>query len=290
MRDRITLGDYELFLVSDGTYQLDGGVYFGVVPKALWSRKKAADEENLIRVGLNCLLARSDSHTILVETGIGEKLDEKRVRLYGVQRERSLPEDIAARGIDPDSIDLVVNTHLHFDHCGGNSRWQGSQAVPVFPRARYSVQRGEWEHAHLRHDRDRVSYLDENYDPLVASGQMTLLDGGATLAPGLVVRVTPGHTRNLQVVLIQSGGQTCAYFSDLVPSTAHLNPTWVAAFDLFPLETIENKKRLLAQAAAENWLCVFVHDAEHPWGYVRVGEGGKCEFEPVPEPVPAKTS
>ena len=290
MRDRITLGDYELFLVSDGTYQLDGGVYFGVVPKALWSRKKAADEENLIRVGLNCLLARSDSHTILVETGIGEKLDEKRVRLYGVQRERSLPEDIAARGIDPDSIDLVVNTHLHFDHCGGNSRWQGSQAVPVFPRARYSVQRGEWEHAHLRHDRDRVSYLDENYDPLVASGQMTLLDGGATLAPGLVVRVTPGHTRNLQVVLIQSGGQTCAYFSDLVPSTAHLNPTWVAAFDLFPLETIENKKRLLAQAAAENWLCVFVHDAEHPWGYVRVGEGGKFEFEPVPEPVPAKTS
>ena len=290
MRDRITLGDYELFLVSDGTYQLDGGVYFGVVPKALWSRKKAADEENLIRVGLNCLLARSDSHTILVETGIGEELDEKRVRLYGVQRERSLPEDIAARGIDPDSIDLVVNTHLHFDHCGGNSRWQGSQAVPVFPRARYSVQRGEWEHAHLRHDRDRVSYLDENYDPLVASGQMTLLDGGATLAPGLVVRVTPGHTRNLQVVLIQSGGQTCAYFSDLVPSTAHLNPTWVAAFDLFPLETIENKKRLLAQAAAENWLCVFVHDAEHPWGYVRVGEGGKFEFEPVPEPVPAKTS
>ena len=290
MRDRITLGDYELFLVSDGTYQLDGGVYFGVVPKALWSRKKAADEENLIRVGLNCLLARSDSHTILVETGIGEKLDEKRVRLYGVQRERSLPEDIAARGIDPDSIDLVVNTHLHFDHCGGNSRWQGSQAVSVFPRARYSVQRGEWEHAHLRHDRDRVSYLDENYDPLVASGQMTLLDGGATLAPGLVVRVTPGHTRNLQVVLIQSGGQTCAYFSDLVPSTAHLNPTWVAAFDLFPLETIENKKRLLAQAAAENWLCVFVHDAEHPWGYVRVGEGGKFEFEPVPEPVPAKTS
>ena len=290
MRDRITLGDYELFLVSDGTYQLDGGVYFGVVPKVLWSRKKAADEENLIRVGLNCLLARSDSHTILIETGIGEKLDEKRVRLYGVQRERSLPEKIAARGIDPNSIDLVVNTHLHFDHCGGNSRWQGSQAVPVFPRARYSVQRGEWEHAHLRHDRDRVSYLDENYDPLVASGQMTLLDGSATLAPGLVVRVTPGHTRNLQVVLIQSGGQTCAYFSDLVPSTAHLNPTWVAAFDLFPLETIENKKRLLAQAAAENWLCVFVHDAEHPWGYVRVGQGGKFEFEPVPEPVPAKTS
>ena len=289
MQDGITLGDYELFLVSDGTYQLDGGAYFGVVPKVLWSRKKAADQENRIRVGLNCLVARNDRHTVLVETGIGEKLDEKRVHLYGVQRQRSLPEDIAARGIDPDSIDLVINTHLHFDHCGGNSRWQGSRAVPVFPRARYSVQRGELEHAHLRHDRDRVSYLEENYDPLVASGQMTLLDGSATLAPDLVVRVTPGHTRNLQVVLIQSGGQTCAYFSDLVPSTAHLNPTWIMAFDLFPLETIQHKKRLLAQAAAENWLCVFVHDAEHPWGYVRLDEAGRFEFEPVPEPAPAKT-
>ena len=290
MPDRITLGDYELFLVSDGTYQLDGGAYFGVVPKALWSRKKGADEGNRIRVGLNCLVARSDRHTILIETGIGEKLDEKRVRLYGVARQRSLPEDIAARGIDPDSIELVVDTHLHFDHCGGNTRWQGGRAMPVFPRARYFVQRGEWKHAHLRHDRDRVSYLDENYEPLVGSGQMTLLDGNATLAPGLVVRVTPGHTRNLQVVLIQSGGQTCAYFSDLVPSTAHLNPTWVMAFDLFPLETIENKKRLLAQAASENWLCVFVHDAEHPWGYVRAGEGGKYEYEPVAAPAPAKTS
>ena len=289
MRDRITLGDYELFLVSDGTYQLDGGAYFGVVPKTLWSRKKAADEKNRIRVGLNCLVARSNRHTVLVETGIGEKLDEKRARLYGVERQRSLPEDIAAHGIDPDSIELVINTHLHFDHCGGNTRWQGSQATPVFPRARYFVQRGEWEHGHLRHDRDRVSYLDENYDPLLASGQMALLDGSTTLGPGIVVRVAPGHTRNLQAVLIQSGGQTCAYLSDLVPSTAHLNPTWVMAFDLFPLESIENKKRMLAQAAAENWLCVFVHDAEHPWGYVRVGEEGKYEFEPVAEPARAKT-
>ncbi len=282
MRDRITLGEFELFLVSDGTYQLDGGAFFGVVPKSLWSRKKAADEENRIRVGLNCLVVRGDRHCVLIETGIGEKLDEKRFHLHGVQRRYSLADDISSRGIDPEAIDLVINTHLHFDHCGGNTRWQNGKAVPVFTRAHYFAQRGEWEHGHLRLDRDRVSYLDENYDPLVASERMTLLDGDATVAPGITVRVFPGHTRNMQVVLVQSAGQTCAFLSDLVPSTAHLNPTWVMAFDLFPLESIESKKRLLAQAAAENWLCVFVHDAENPWGYVRAAEGGKYQFDPLP--------
>ncbi len=285
MAERIRLGEYELQLVSDGTYLQDGGAFFGVVPKVLWSRKKPADENNMMRAGLNCLVARSERHTVLVETGIGEKLDEKRIRLHGVEREHSLPEEIAAQGIDPEAIGIVINTHLHFDHCGGNTHWQGDRAVPVFPRARYYAQRGEWDHAHLRHDRDRISYLDENYDPLVAGGQMTLLSGDTTIAPGISVRVVPGHTRHMQMVLIQSGGHTCACFGDLVPSAAHLNPTWVTAYDLFPLESIENKKRLLAQAAAENWLCVFVHDAENPWGYVRAGERGKFQFEPLGETV-----
>ena len=275
------LGDFELSLVSDGTYRMDGGAFFGVVPKTLWSRKKKADENNCIRSGLNCLVVRGEDGTVLIETGVGDKLDEKRFRLHGIERQHSLAEDIAGRGIGPDSIDLVINTHLHFDHCGGNTRWKDGQAVPVFPRARYVVQRGEWEHGHLRLERDRVSYLDENYDPLVNSGRMTLLDGDTTLAPGIAVRVYPGHTRHMQVVLIQSGGKTCAYLGDLVPSSAHLNPTWVMAYDLFPLETIESKKRILAQAAAEQWLCVFVHDAENPWGYVRPAEGGKYEFEPA---------
>ena len=279
--NRIALGEFELSLVSDGTYLLDGGAFFGVVPKSLWSRKKQADENNLIRCGLNGLVARREGQTVLIETGIGDKLDEKRNQLHGVERRHSLAEDIAATGADPDSIDLVINTHLHFDHCGGNTRWKNGQAAPVFPRARYAAQRGEWEHGHLRLERDRVSYLDENYDPLVESGRMTLLDGDATLAPGIRVCVCPGHTRHMQVVLIESGGKTCAFLGDLVPSSAHLNPTWVMAFDLFPLETIESRKTVLARAAAENWLCVFVHDAENPWGYVRAAERGKYDFVPV---------
>jgi glyoxylase-like metal-dependent hydrolase (beta-lactamase superfamily II) len=284
-RDRFVLGNYELTLVSDGAYSLDGGAFFGVVPKTLWSRKKPADERNRVRAGLNCLLLNSGRATVLVETGMGEKLDEKARALHEVERARSLPEEIAARGLDPASIQLVINTHLHFDHCGGNTRWeQGAgtgQAVPVFSNARYLAQRGEWEHARLRLDRDRVSYLAENYDPLVEAGRMSLIEGDCEPVPGIRVVVVPGHTRHMQVVLVQSGGGTCAFFSDLIPSTAHLTPTWVMAYDLFPLESIENKKRLLAQAAAEKWLCVFVHDAEHPWGYVRAAERGKYEFEPL---------
>lgn len=279
MRAWVGLGDFELFLVSDGTYQVDGGAFFGVVPKALWSRKKQADAQNLIRVGLNCLVVRSESQVALIETGIGEKLDEKQARMYGVERRHSLSEDIAGHGIDPEAVDLVINTHLHFDHCGGNTRRADGRIVPAFSRARYFAQRGEWEQAHRRHERDRVSYIDENYDPLVLTGQMTLLEGDRTVAPGITVRIFPGHTRHMQVVLIESGGQTCAFLSDLVPSTAHLNPAWVMAYDLFPLESIESKQRLLAQAAAEHWLCVFVHDAEQPWGYVHAGEKGRFEFE-----------
>ncbi len=284
---RLALGDFELTLVSDGTYRMDGGAFFGVVPKSLWSRKISADSNNLVRAGLNGLIIRGREHVVLVETGIGEKLDEKRVQLHGIERPHSLPEDIAARGIDPDSIDIVINTHLHFDHCGGNTRWQNGAAVPVFPRAQYYAPRGEWEHGHLRLERDRVSYLDENYDPLVHSGRMTLLDGNAEIAPGVSVQVFPGHTRHMQVVLVRSDGKTCAFLGDLVPSAAHLPPTWVMAYDLFPLETIESKKRILAQAAAENWLCVFTHDADRPWGYVRPAERGKYDFIAVESPARA---
>jgi len=284
MTERTTLGEFELVLATDGTYALDGGAYFGVVPKSLWSRKKQADANNLIRAGLNCLAARSESRTVLIETGIGEKLDDKRRRLHGVERARSLPEDLAARGVDPESIDLVINTHLHFDHCGGNTRREGGGIVPSFPRARYVAQRGEFEHAIRQYERDRVSYLDENYGPLIRAGRMELLDGDAEVAPGISVRVMPGHTRHMQIVLIRSGGRTCAFLGDLAPSTVHLNPAWVMAYDLYPLESVENKKALLAQAAAEQWLCVFVHDAENPWGYVRAEEGGKYAFVPPEGP------
>lgn len=285
----MTLGAFELILVSDGAYLLDGGAFFGVVPKTLWSRKHPADEQNRLRVGLNCLLVKGPRATILIETGIGGKLEARARELHGVARDRGLPQELAARGEDAASIHFVVNTHLHFDHCGGNTQWEDQGAppgsarevLPTFPNAQYLAQRGEWEHAHLRLDRDRVSYLDENYDPLVESGRMKLVDGDCEVVPGVRLVVVPGHTRHMQVVLIQSGGRTCAFFSDLIPSTAHLTPTWVMAYDLFPLESIENKQKLLAQAAAERWLCVFVHDAANPWGYVRAAERGKYELEGI---------
>ena len=267
-------------LASDGCYYLDGGALFGVVPKSLWERKAPPDARNRIRVGTNCLVVRDGGRTIVIETGIGDKLEAKLAALHGVDRDRVLPDALLAAGIDPQKVDLVVNTHLHFDHCGWNTRRVDGRLVPTFPKARYFVQRGEWEHAHTRLDRDRVSYRDENYDPLVESGQMTLLEGNTTVAPGVSVEVHSGHTRNMQVVLVASGGRTCAYLSDLFPTIHHLKPTWLLAFDLFPLESIESKKKLLARAAKEKWLCIFTHDHEHPWGYIRQ-DGEDYRFEPA---------
>ncbi len=279
-RAALRLGEFELLLASDGLYHPDGGAFFGVVPKTLWEKKAPADSLNHIRAGTNALLVRGGRQTILIETGIGDKLDPKFAAFYGIERERGLPEDLRARGVDPAEVDLVVNTHLHFDHCGWNTRRVNGRIEPTFPKARYFVQRGEWEHAHRRLERDRVSYYDENYDPLISTGQMTLLDGDTTLAPGISVEVHSGHTRNMQVVLVQSGGRTCAFLSDLFPTIHHLKPTWVLAYDLFPLESIENKKKLLERAAGEEWLCVFVHDPDCPWGYVR-REGESYRFEPA---------
>lgn len=209
MRNSISFGEFELTLVSDGTYLLDGGAFFGVVPKTLWSRKKAADEQNRLRAGLNCLLVKGPRATILVETGIGAKLESRARELHGIERPRGLPLELAAAGSEPASIQFVVNTHLHFDHCGGNTLWQETAAAvaaplaaPAFPNARYLAQRGEWDHAHLRLERDCVSYLDENYDPLVDGGRMSLLDGDCELVPGVRLVVVPGHTRHMQIVLV----------------------------------------------------------------------------------------
>jgi glyoxylase-like metal-dependent hydrolase (beta-lactamase superfamily II) len=178
-------------------------------------------------------------------------------------------------------VDAVINTHLHYDHCGWNTvRDQAGRILPSFPRARYYVQRREWEHARKQHERDRVSYLTENYDPLVESGQMTLLEGDRELLPGISVEVFPGHTRGLQVVLMRSEGETACYVSDLMPTHWHIKPSWVMGFDLFPLESIDNKHRLLERAVRERWLLVFTHDPEHAWGYVEQ-QDGQYRFVPA---------
>src|SRR5207237_9843924 len=197
---QMNLADFELTAVSDGLYRLDGGAFFGIIPKSMWSKKVQADENNLVPVGLNSILVRTGKQTILIETGIGNKLSEKMQRIYG-QPEKLL-ENLSAAGISPEGIDIVINSHLHFDHCGWNTIRRNGKIVPTFPKAKYYVQEGEWKHAH-EGQRDSVSYVHENYDPLVESGQMQLLRGNQEIVPGISVDVFPGHTRDMQALIDQ---------------------------------------------------------------------------------------
>jgi glyoxylase-like metal-dependent hydrolase (beta-lactamase superfamily II) len=276
---RLTVGDNELTILSDGTYELDGGAFFGVVPKVLWDKRIQADARNMLTVGTNSLLVRDGKRTVLIETGIGPKLNEKTQSFY--KNQARLMKNLEEAEVALDEIDIVINTHLHFDHCGWNTHYRNGKVVATFPRAKYYVQRGELAHAHEQHERDRVSYMTENYDPLVESGQMTLLEGDAEIAPGISVRVVPGHTRDLQIVVVRSGGTAVCYASDLIPTTHHLDPTWVMGYDLYPLTCIDNRHKFYAEAIPEKWLVVFTHDHETPWAYVEMGEKGKPVAKPV---------
>ena len=269
---RLTLGDFELIAVSDGIYHLDGGAFFGVVPKVLWERKVKADDKNRVPTGLNSVIVRTGEHTVLIETGIGNKLAERMANVYGMPAQ--LLDNLAAAGISPEDINIVINSHLHFDHCGWNTVRRDGKIAPTFPKAKYYVQEGEWRHAHQQ-ERDAISYFAENYDPLVESGQMTLLRGDQEIVPGISVEVFPGHTRDMQAIIIKSGGNTACYISDLIPTSAHLDLNWVMAFDLYPLETVESRKRYYARALPEKWLTMFTHDPNIPWAYVGRGEMGK---------------
>jgi len=270
---RLHLGDFELTAVSDGIYRLDGGAFFGVVPKAMWEKKVKADAENYVPVGLNSLVVRTGDYTVLIETGIGNKMPERLVKIYG--QPAKLLDGLAAAGVSPEDIDIVINTHLHFDHCGWNTVRQGDKILPTFPKAKYYVQEGEWQHGRRQHERDAISYMSENYDPLIKGGQMTLLRGGQEIVPGIAVRVFPGHTQHMQAVTIQSCGRRACYISDLIPTSAHIDLTWVMAFDLFPLQTIDSRKLYYGQAIPEKWLTIFTHDPTMPWAYVEKDERGK---------------
>ena len=276
---QLTLGDFELSVFSDGTYPLDGGALFGVVPKVMWSRKVTADERNYVTTGLNSLIIRMDGPrtgklTVLVETGMGNKLSDRMIKFYG--QPAQLLDNLAAGGIAPDDVDIVINSHLHFDHCGWNTiRDKSGKIVPTFPRAKYYAPEGEWQYARHPSERDAISFISENYDPLVESGQMTLLKGGEEIVPGISVQTFPGHTAHMQAVIIRSQGRTACYISDLIPTIAHIDITWGMSFDLYPLQTIASKKLYYAQSIPEKWLTVFTHDAKTPWAYVEKDEAGK---------------
>jgi glyoxylase-like metal-dependent hydrolase (beta-lactamase superfamily II) len=276
---RVTIGDFELTMFSDGNYYLDGGPLFGIIPKALWTKKVACDEKNRALMGLNSLLIRGGRQTVLVETGIGNKIDDRARKVY--EPEARLLDNLTAGGVAPDSIDIVINTHLHFDHCGWNTVRRNGRVVPTFPRATYYAPEGEWQHGQKQYLRDRVSYISDNYNPLLESGQMKLVKEDRQIIPGVSVRTIPGHTRYMQVVMIESQGRKACYVSDLIPMAAHLDLLWTMAYDLFPMEVIENKKRFYDEAIPGRWLVIFTHDPAFPWGYVKEMEKGKYGVEPV---------
>jgi glyoxylase-like metal-dependent hydrolase (beta-lactamase superfamily II) len=275
VRARTRVGDFELTVCTDGTYKLDGGAMFGVVPKTLWEKRAAADEQNRILLGLNTVVVRTGKHTVVIETGIGNKQPAKLRAIH--ENQELLPASLAAAGVAVEEVDFVINTHLHFDHCGWNTTLQADGSVrPTFPNARYFAHRGEVEHGHLQLERDRISYLSPNYDPLIESGQMTLVEGhDMVVCPGVRVELFPGHTAQMMGVHIESGTEHACYISDLIPTSAHLDTTWVMGYDLDPLETIVQRKRFYQRAIPEKWLVLFTHDHRTPMARIELNEKGK---------------
>jgi glyoxylase-like metal-dependent hydrolase (beta-lactamase superfamily II) len=275
------LGDLEFHILNDGYFRLDGGAMFGVIPRPLWERKFAPDARNRIRLTMNCVLVRAAGQWVLIETGAGDKWDAKHADIFGFEGDKRLLDQLAARGVQPADISLVLNTHLHFDHCGWNTRIVDGKVVPTFPNARYVVQRGELDHAKRPTERDRASYLADNFAPVEAAGQFWLLEGEREVAPGIEVIRVPGHVRDLQCVRLSGGGKTAFLFVDLVPTTAHLPFHWIMGYDLYPMTTLENKKKWIPEAAREDWLCIFAHDPNVAAAYLRHRDG-KYEAQPVP--------
>ena len=272
------LGDLEFHVLVDGYVALDGGAMFGVVPKALWEKKIPSDGRNRIRLAMNCLLVHAGGKRILVETGIGAKMSPKLRDIYGVEGP-FLNDRLADHGLDPSEIDIVINTHLHFDHCGGNTRIEKDKVVAAYPNAKYVVQRGEYEHAKHPNERDHVSYMHENYEPL-SSAKLALLEADRAIAPGVELVRIPGHTANMQCVKLTGGGKTALFLADLVPTTAHLPLPWIMGFDLFPMTTLENKKKWIPELIREGWIALFCHDANTQAAYIRERDG-RWETEPV---------
>ena len=268
-------GDYRVEVVSDCEFRLDGGAMFGVVPRNLWSKTCPPDEQNRIRMNMNCLFIEGHGQRILIDTGIGEKWSDKLRAMYGIDRKRSFDESLRSiAGVNSADITIVVNTHLHFDHAGGNTNLDKSgKAVPTFPNARYFVSRDEYEHAETPSERDRASYLPDNWRPLNETGQLELREPEYEIVPGLRMETQAGHNRSMQCARLHQDGETLFGFADLVPMRAHVPFAWIMGFDLYPVETLEAKKRLLPQAARENWTCLFYHDPDQAFGCIVESEG-----------------
>jgi len=285
------IGDYRIEIIPDTEFHLDGGAMFGVVPRVLWERVSPPDQLNRVTLTCNCLFVDTGKKKVLVETGMGEKWSPRETEMYGIRRERPFVDSLRAiAGCGPDEIDLVINTHLHFDHAGGNTINSSppyesgapaaasasgvdaasadgvvlSTAIAQFKNARYLVSRSEFEHAESPHERDRASYLYENWQPLIDSQQLDLMPDAYEPVDGIFVEQVRGHSETMQTVRITRGAETLFGFFDMVPTRHHIQPAWIMSYDLYPTETLEFKKRVLPQALEENWICHLYHDPEMP--------------------------
>ena len=268
-------GELELIPLSDGFFRLDGGAMFGVVPKPLWERRARADEKNRITLGLRPLLVRGE-RTMIIDAGIGDKMDPKSREIYAVDRTVDLDASLKAAGLAASDIDIVLASHLHFDHAGGFTMRTGSGALmPRFPNARYVARQAEWEDATHPHERNRASYLAENFAPLMEAGVLELIPDDAEIMRGVRVVRTGGHTMHHQIVVIESGGRTAVFAADLMPTTAHVDEPWIMGYDLYPMDTLAFKRTFVREAIDREYLVFFEHDPEVAAGYIRLVDGRK---------------
>lgn len=278
--ESVKLGQFELSIVSDGKFWLDGGSMYGVVPKVMWNKLTPTDDFNRVELSLNCLLIETPEGNVLIDTGVGDKLKDRFKEIYKMDRDITFVESLNRVGFKPENIDFVINTHLHFDHCGGNTIKKDGKLIPTFPNAKYIIQKQEWFDASNPNEKTKASYLKENFIPIKESGQLMLVHDKYEVLPGIKVFITNGHTQGHQSVLIESGDKKAIYLGDLIPTASHIKIPYIAAYDLFPLAVVEKKKEILEQAIKEKWLLVFEHDPEVVFAYV-IEENGKQILEPV---------
>ena len=270
---RHALGNLELISLSDGFFRLDGGAMFGVVPRTLWESRLPPDDRNRIPLGMRPLIVRGE-RTMLIDAGCGDKMDAKSADIYGLERAYHLDHALADAGVAVEDIDLVVASHLHFDHVGGFTRRdEDGRLVPRFPRARYVAHRQEWEDATHPHERNRASYLGENFLPLRDAGVLDLVDDDAELMPGVRYRRSGGHTAHHQVIMIESAGRTAVFAADMYPTAAHVADPWVMGYDLYPMDTLAFKRAFAREAIEREYLIFFEHDPSLAAGVLREQDG-----------------
>ena len=271
---RHALGNFELITLSDGFIGLDGGAMFGVVPRTLWEKRLPPDDANRVPLGMRPLIVRSGDRTLIIDAGCGDKMDAKLTQIYKLDRRYHLDHALAEAGLSAEDIDIVVASHLHFDHVGGfTAIAKDGSLVPRFPRAKYIAHRAEWEDATHPHERNRASYLQENFVPLKDAGVLTLVDDGAEIIPGVKYRRSGGHTPNHQVLMIESGGKTAVFTADMYPTSVHIPDPWVMGFDLYPVDTLTFKRAFAKEAIAGEYLLFFEHDPSMAAGYLREKDG-----------------